>query len=244
MARIKWTRSQTAICLAIICVAICLILPCILQNVEVTPSLNSASSNMKQIVLALQNYHDIFGRLPPPSFTDQAGKPLYSWRVGLLPFIEHDVLYRQFKLDEPWDSPHNKPLLEHMPKTYSCWSSEGNFLPGMTPYQVFVGRNTAFEPGQGAGLSWSAFAKDRTDVLLVVAASEAVPWTKPADILYNPDEPLPAFVHYTKPTLHFLHCTFRYKPGFLAGFANGDVRFVFDETDEKTIRDYILRAGK
>jgi hypothetical protein len=37
-----------------------------------------------------------------------------SWRVKLLPYLEQDHLYRQFKLNEPWDSPHNQALLKEM----------------------------------------------------------------------------------------------------------------------------------
>src|SRR5262245_53734413 len=74
--------------------------------------------NLRQIGLALLNYHQAHrGRLPPAAVRDKDDRPLLSWRVLLLPYLEHDDLYAQFKLDEPWDGPHNKALLEKMPRT-------------------------------------------------------------------------------------------------------------------------------
>src|SRR5207249_2796575 len=75
-----------------------------------------SQNNLKQIGLAMHNYHDTYRHFPPQALTDKNGKPLLSWRVAVLPFIEQDNLYRQFKLDEPWDSEHNRKLLERMPK--------------------------------------------------------------------------------------------------------------------------------
>ena len=40
--------------------------------------------------------------------------------MAILPFLEQQALYSKFKLDEPWDSPHNKALISEMPPTYLC----------------------------------------------------------------------------------------------------------------------------
>jgi len=71
---------------------------------------------MKVIALTLQDYHEANGQLPPAVVRDKDGRPLYSWRVALLPFLEHDPLYRQFRLEEPWDSAHNEPLSRTTPR--------------------------------------------------------------------------------------------------------------------------------
>ena len=60
-------------------------------------------NNLKQIALAMHNYEATYGHFPH-DITDKDGKPILSWRVAILPFIEQDNLYKQFKLDEPWDS--------------------------------------------------------------------------------------------------------------------------------------------
>ena len=75
------------------------------------------TNNLKQIGLAFHNYHEANGCLPPAAITDGSGKPLLSWRVALLPFIEASPLYSRFHLDEPWDSPHNLALLDPMPSS-------------------------------------------------------------------------------------------------------------------------------
>ncbi len=72
------------------------------------------------MALAMRNYESAYGHLPPAVVYGENGQPLYSWRVLILPYIEEDELYRQFKLDEPWNSPHNIQLLERMPILYQC----------------------------------------------------------------------------------------------------------------------------
>jgi hypothetical protein len=51
-------------------------------------------NSLHQIALALQNYHDEYGVFPPAVVTDATGKPLYSGRVLLLPFLEEEALFQ------------------------------------------------------------------------------------------------------------------------------------------------------
>jgi hypothetical protein len=119
----------------------------------------------------------------------RGGKALLSWRVALLPFLGEANLYRQFRLDEPWDGPHNKKLLAKMPKVYAPPGVKTR-EPYTTFYQVFVGGGAAFEKHQVA--RWPASIPDGTsNTILIAEAGAAVPWTKPEDMLYAPDEPLP-----------------------------------------------------
>jgi RNA polymerase sigma factor (sigma-70 family) len=114
--------------------------------------------NLKTLALAVLNYNDACGYLPPPAITDKNGKPLLSWRVAILPFIEQEALYKQFKLDEPWDSPHNKKLLARMPKVFGPVVK--NHPRYSTFYQYVVGPEAVFtrwtgqpapRPGGGTG---------------------------------------------------------------------------------------------
>jgi RNA polymerase sigma factor (sigma-70 family) len=104
--------------------------------------------NLKQIALAMHNYNDIMGSFPPPAIYSKDGKPLLSWRVALLPYLDQGNLYRQFHLDEPWDSAHNKKLLANRLKVYHIPGSEDWIS---TYYQVFVGQDTIFGERRGAG---------------------------------------------------------------------------------------------
>jgi Protein of unknown function (DUF1559) len=110
--------------------------------------------NLKHIALAFHNYVDVMGALPPSAIYSADGTtPLLSWRVALLPYLDEGELYRQFKLDQPWDSPHNKKLLAKMPAVFR--------VPGLqardaatTFYQVIVGNGCVFEeprPSDAAG---------------------------------------------------------------------------------------------
>jgi hypothetical protein len=170
------------------------------------------------------------GRLPPAVVCGEDGRPLYSWRVLLLPYIEGDDLYREFHLDEPWDSPHNLALLPRMPGTYAPprWK-KSKVPPYHTVYHVFVGEGAAFEGREGVRIP-KDFPDGTGNTFLVVEAGEPVPWTKPEDIPYDPDGLLPD-----------LRCLF--KDGFRAGMADGSMRWVRKGTSEANLRAAITRNG-
>src|SRR5438046_1053199 len=110
MSRSKWLLLGSIV----LCLGCCVLLPCTEKVRDGAGWVRSANS-LRVIGLALQNYHNDHGKLPPAVVRDKAGRPMYSWRVVLLPYVEQPVLHAEFKLDEPWDSPTNKPLSEKMP---------------------------------------------------------------------------------------------------------------------------------
>lgn len=130
--------------------------PAVAENEPAARQANSAQrqrslKNLKQILLAMHNYNDVHGHLPA-DIRDKDGKPLLSWRVAILPFLEQGALYKQFRLDQAWDSEHNLMLLSKMPPVYRV-----GFEPKEsthTYYQVFAGPGTPFGPSrvpQGGG---------------------------------------------------------------------------------------------
>jgi Protein of unknown function (DUF1559) len=142
---------------------------------------SQSANNLKQIGLAMHNYHDANGVLPAAAICDKKGKPLLSWRVAILPYIEQNNLYKQFKLDEPWDSEHNIKLSK-APKTYRL--PYGEPKEGHTNYRVFVGNGAAFDSIQGA--RFSQFTDGLSNTLMVFEAAESTPWTKPDEIEFDP----------------------------------------------------------
>ncbi|HYT94720.1 MAG TPA: DUF1559 domain-containing protein [Gemmataceae bacterium] len=196
-----------------------------------------SQNNLKQIGLAMHNYHDAYRCLPANAIYSKDGKPLLSWRVAILPYIEQNVLYQQFKLDEPWDSPHNKALLQHMPPQYAP-VREGPGEPFCTYYQVFTGPNTPFPdvPPQGGpfgarGLRLTEFRDGTSNTLLAAEAGEAVPWTKPADIAISPVQPLPKLGG-------------QWRSGCNVLMADGSVRWVdLRRVSEPTLRALITPSG-
>jgi hypothetical protein len=191
----------------------------------------SSSNNLHQIGLAVHNYENANGQLPPPAILDKkTGKPLLSWRVLMLPYIEQEALYQKFKLDEPWDSENNKPLLALMPKTYTV-PRVGTQEPGLTHYQAFVGPGAAWEmrhnpnkPHAAETLSLpAAFLDGTSNTILVAEAAEAVPWTAPMDIVFDNKGP-------------FLPKLGVFKGGFQVALADGSVKFLSLNMSETTLR--------
>jgi Protein of unknown function (DUF1559) len=177
----------------------------------------------------MHNYAGEHGTLPPAAVRSKDGKPLLSWRVLLLPHFEQDGLFKEFHLDEPWDSPHNIRLLERMPRTYAPFSGKKTPQPYTTYYQVFVGKGTAFEGPEG--ISLKDFPNGSSNTILITEAGEAVPWTKPEDLPYDPNGPLPPLGGVFEDSLR-------------VGLADGSVReLVKKRMRESDIRAAITRNG-
>ena len=176
------------------------------------------------------NYQDEHGRLPPAVVYGEDGRPLHSWRVLLLPYIEQQELYEQFHLDEPWDSPHNLPLLQRMPKTYAPPPGKKSRMPAYhTVCHVFVGRSAPFEDKKEVK-TLEDFPDGTSNTILIVEAGPPVPWTKPEDLPYDADAPLPRL----DPLFHDL---------IRVALADGSVRYVRKDIDEATLRAAITRNG-
>jgi uncharacterized protein (TIGR03067 family) len=184
-----------------------------------------SQNNLKQIALAMHNYVSTYQTFPTPAIYSKDGKPLLSWRVAILPFIEQDKLYKQFHLDEPWDSDHNKTLLAQMPKTYAPVGGDARDKES-TFYQVFVGNGTIFEGPKGIKIA--DITDGTSNTILVVEAAEAVPWTKPADLPYDDQKPLPKLGGMLKDV-------------FNAALADGSVHIFPEKFNEKTMRLLIIR---
>jgi hypothetical protein len=144
-----------------------------------------STNNLKQIMLAVHNYHDTYREFPG-NVLDKAGKPILSWRVKLLPYVEQNALYMKFKLDEPWDSKNNRPLLEIVPKVYMSPRVKVKGK-GYTVYQMFFGPGAVFDKGK-AKVTIAAITDGLSNTLFAVETSKAVPWTKPADMPFDKDK--------------------------------------------------------
>jgi hypothetical protein len=148
----------------------------------------NSMNNMKQIGLAMLNYESINAHYPAASGYSPDGKPLLSWRVTILPFIEQKQLYERFHLDEPWDSPNNRKLIDKMPPEFRSPKSKLK-EPGKTNYVVPVGPGTVFEGREGMKIKDIKDGTSRTIMAVEVDDDHAVIWTKPDDLPYDPKEP-------------------------------------------------------
>jgi hypothetical protein len=146
-----------------------------------------------------------------------------------LPYLGQEELYDKFKHEEPWDSQHNKALLKEMPPIFLC-PDRGRAEPFTTPYRVFVGNGALFEKNRD--IAFADIADGNPQTVMVVEAKQAVPWTKPDDLPFDPAAVL---------SLHGAGSP--HPGGFNAAMANGAVRFIKNTIAPNLFRALITRAG-
>jgi hypothetical protein len=135
---------------------------------------------LQVIGLALSNYHNVFGCLPPAYTLGADRKPMHSWRVLLLPYLGEQELYSQYDMTEPWNGPHNRLLAERMPAVFRCPAAASRQRPECTNYVAVVGQGTAW-PGDGS-VSFRQISKIPWRILIVEVADSEINWMEPADL--------------------------------------------------------------
>lgn len=204
-----------------------MLLPAV-QSARAAARRTQSTNNLKQIALALHNYHDVYKRFPPPVVVGPDGKTTHSWRVAILPFVDQVSLYDQYRLDEPWDSENNLKILKQMPPVFR----HPNEAAGSTTscYFALTGKNTGLGEGSD-GIRIRDIIDGTSNTILVVEARREIPWTKPDDIEYAADKPLPKFGGFN--------------PGvWLGALADGSVKTFAAAIEEKTLRALISRDGR
>ena len=160
-----------------------MLLPAV-QQVRSAARRATTMNNLRQLQLAVLDYETAVQRFPPAYSADENGKPLLSWRVQILRFLGEEELYEQFHLDEPWDSPHNKTLIDQMPKSFENPSAVLD--KGQTTFLGAGGKNGVFSGADGIQLRVMTDGTSNTISILDVNSENSVPWTAPDD--FNPDE--------------------------------------------------------
>jgi Protein of unknown function (DUF1559) len=207
----------------------------------------ASNNNMKEIGLAVITYETEKHDYPSNSYGPD-GKPLLSWRVHILPYLgpDGDALYKQFKLDEPWDSPNNRRLLDQMPAVYGTPAERNGRAPkgNKTYYRGFAGAGGVFSrrdpaakgkpgadqpPGKVTVLD---FKHGMSNTPIVVEAGESVEWTNPDDLDLSPGKPFPSLggIRPKDDTIQVL-------------FADGSVRAVRRTVSEAQWRTAVNVAG-
>jgi uncharacterized protein (TIGR03067 family) len=166
---------------------------------------------------------------PPAAIYSKDGKPLLSWRVALLERMDQGDLLKEFRIDEPWDSAHNKQLIKKMPKIYALPGVETK-EPGMTFFQVFTGKGTVFEGKEG--LKLTDHLKGDGPSFMIVEAGEPVIWTEPDDLAYDPKKPLPKLGRVSDEGFHAAMT-----------FLGDRVQFIPSSTPEEKLRSMIQWRG-
>jgi ribosomal protein S27E len=180
----------------------------------------SVGRRLKEIGIGMHLFQQAHRCFPGSASYDKQGKPLLSWRVHILPYIEQDALYKQFHLNEPWDSPHNIKLLERMPEVYGSHYGKQD---GTTRMMVFTGPGTPFQGKNGPSLAALVDGASYTIMVVEAGTDKAVPWTRPQDLTLDPANPQ-ASLGGVSPS------------GFMAVFFNAEVRRITSKISPTMLR--------
>jgi hypothetical protein len=200
-----------------------LLLPAVQAAREAARRMQS-SNNLKQLMLSIHNYESAYKRIPTRATKSKDGKPLLSWRVAMLPYLEEVALYNEFHQNEPWDSPHNIKLLERMPKTFS--HPNARLQPGYTVYVAPYRQDTVWNQ-EKPRFGFISDGMSNTIALVEVKDEHAVPWTKPDDLELDDLE----------------NYSFLRQPKFEAGFFDGSVHSMSSSTDQSILEALVTSAG-
>lgn len=145
------------------------------------------TNDLKAVALASTQFHETQRKLPGDVHSKEADpKPHLSWRTRVLPYLEQSGLAGKFDADQPWDGPANKPLVDQMPSVFRTPGAP----PGHTSVFIVRGPQTAYhDPLHPSGHQHVADGLANTLLLVVARPEKAVPWTKPHDLDFDPENP-------------------------------------------------------
>ena len=203
------------------------LVPAIIQAKQAAKR-SQQQNNFKQIMLAMHNYNAAYGHFPPAVLIDADSGMKRSWRVELLPYVEHAELYNQYRKDQPWDSEANKAVLAKMPDVFR----HPSMPEGSTNATIFaaIGKGLVFESDDKAGTQFRDITDGSSNTICIVEARRDIPWTKPEDIEMD--------LNAKKlPDLGFQ------PEGFFVGISDGSVRFISNSIDLQLWKALLTRAG-
>ena len=186
-------------------------------------------NKLRQLGLAMHNFHDGHKTFPAQANCDANGRPLLSWRVHILPYVEQNNLYKQFHLDEPWDSAHNRTLIEKMPEAYAMPNSSASHQ-GRTCFVRPVGENTVCPGKKAVAIKEITDGTSNTIMIVEVDEKYAVIWTKPDDIVVDPKHPAKGLGGH-------------FKERFCATLCDGSVKVTKSTIDQQILNALFSRNG-
>ena len=212
---------------AVACGGLVFLLGSATSKVQQAAARMTSQNNMKQIGIGMHNVHDVSNSFQGPFAQGvKPGDPSFqghSFRVGLLPYIEEDALYKRIDLTQPWDSARNAPATNTTVRAYYDVSNPAS-VGNATPYRMFVGPGALFD-GTAKMPTFTSVADGTSNTILLVEASQTVPWAKPQELPYGPGVALPPLGGNPK------------SDGYNAAMADGSVRYI-----RRTIADADLRS--
>lgn len=208
-------------------------------TLKATRDRQACKSNLQKIAVALNSYAAEHGKYPTPVVRNASGKPLYSWRVLLLPYLGEENLHAKFQLDEAWDSPENATLLSLMPTVFASPANALGTDISESNYVLLTGKGTLFPDESPLGPRSITDGKDRT-LLVVEVATIGRYWTEPADIDFSKMSG-----QRGAPTLQGAPTAIggTHSGGATVAFADGRAGWLPDDIDFKIVRSLVTPQG-
>ncbi|MBI1345688.1 DUF1559 domain-containing protein [bacterium] len=228
--RQAFTLIEVLVVLCIIAILIALLIPATRQSGRGEARRTQCRNNLKQIALALHNYHDAYGSFPQAYTVDADGNRLHSWRTLILPYIDQAALYKTIDLTKPWDDPVNAAASEKNIYGYACPSA--NVTSPKTTYMVISTPDSIFPGAEARKLEDTTDGTSQTLMVIEVPGEQAIEWMSP----YDADATvLEDFMVVSKNS----HTGGRH--GLLA---DGAVRFISENIDRKVLEAaFTIAAG-
>jgi len=185
----------------------------------------SCRNRMSYISFALAAYHEDHGAYPPAFLADEKGTPIHSWRVLLLPYLDHKELYEKYRFDEPWNGPRNRRLAGELGTYQQTFSSSvrGKEIPfftcpgqhdvensTFTNYVAIVGPGTAW-PNPNEPLSNKNIDPQSSALRFIEIHNSDIHWMEPRDITLDDlhvstlNKVLPTSNHHSGPEWFWQH---------------------------------------
>lgn len=219
--------AKTLVGLALLGIAIGMLLPPIARYPVPASQRTFCLNNIRQLVLAMHNYHSANGHFPPAHTVDDQGNPLHSWRVLILPYLDENELYSKIDLTVPWDHPNNLAFHNQMPEIYHCLADPTN--DGTTAYLMATGPNCF--GNQAEERQFDDFLDGTSyTVAIIESTTKRTNWMSPNDISI---EDLLKLQNQTDASTLI---TSNHPGGSNVGFADGSASFIDDTT---TVNEWI-----
>ncbi|MEX0978189.1 MAG: DUF1559 domain-containing protein [Pirellulales bacterium] len=214
-------------------IMVALLLPAI-QGAREAARRNVCNNHMKQIGVALQSYHDVHKTFPPAYIADANGRPMHSWRVLILPFLEENEVYKKYDFNEPWDGPNNSKLSGQAPSVFTCPSSPD--MNDQTNYVAVVGNETMWPGATAVKIRSIRDGLSRT-IAVIETTGSGINWLEPRDLTL--DEALLGIKPQAAQGISSGH------PGVVdALYGDGSVLFLPEDVPRESLRALFTINGK
>lgn len=206
-------------------VMIALLLPAVQAAREAARRMQR-QNNVKQVGLALHNYHAAYKQLPFTEVTDASGRPMLGWRLAISPFVEGQPQWEALAKDEPWDSESNLALVQNPPMAYQSPTGE----IGETSIFAVVAPSGLFPPTPMTKVEFGDVRDGLSSTLMLIELpNRSVPWTSMDNL--TPDEAFAAIRDLQPPNVaHVL-------------IGDGAVQALSPDVDRETFDAMISKDG-